>query len=97
VRARVRVLAGPCRCGCKGRDSWHRETYLRTLRDEHEESGTAWLNARPLSAEQRPYDRVATVRLPWGDARAVRVVEGLPDDSGRTFVVGWFLAFDDEP
>lgn len=63
-----------CGCGCKGRDSHHRQSFSRQLQDTRPASGTARVrvlgspSAQPIVAE-------AVAQLPWGKTRVVEVAE----------------------
>lgn len=75
----VRILARlkSCGCGCKGRDTWHRHSYQRLLRNPNavtpQTAETCWDGGRgtPIQAE-------AWAQFPWGLTRVV-LMERSPD------------------
>jgi len=73
----------PCRCGCKGSDSWHARSFIRTVREIRPASGKA---ETCNGAVDVVYEGVA--RFPWGAARVVRfnVVSAQWDDAAQDLV-----------
>ena len=70
-KAPVYIIAriNPCSCGCKGRDTWHRGTYRRTLRNVRPAEGRVQLLGRCGLID---IDAEAMARFPWGSSRVVR-------------------------
>lgn len=71
INARITRRLSPCACGCSGRDSWHRATYKRNVK-----------NIRPVNFEPvRVLGSRATwyathrgtIKAPWGPCEVVYV------------------------
>ena len=89
-RQRVMMIDGPCQCGCKGRDPWHRQWFKRLVKD------VQILDKPEL---ERKADRVtfytvatATIRCPWGP-QAVQLTAYVRAD-GTSSILGTWKARD---
>ena len=88
--ARIIRRLDPCKCGCQGKDSWHRRSYTRTLLDKRAEDGRCHV---PAMGGEYAYDQVATVEVPWSSApvRVVQIVHPSARTAGKLIPLGWFF------
>lgn len=89
MKATITARYAPCTCGCHGTDPWHAAKFDRVLRNVRPVSGTVVLRMNKASGRESTVVEMATVKLPWGDETAYRVVDF--GSRGQAVDMGWYL------
>lgn len=89
-KVRIETRRGPCKCGCKGSDPWHRKTYHRAIENARAVENGPSVDGMPGLAFVVSDEGEAI--FPWGRERVVFVSPRGPDGRILRRLGTWYTA-----